>query len=148
LTTLLNEITVNAPIEKIWTALSNIEELENYDPAVRKSVALSQAKSGIGATRKVNMKDGKNWFEEKVTACKPYKILSYELTACTFPIRKLKHSYSFEQTGNQVKVKLVMEYQVKFGLLGKVLDGLMIRKLSDNGIKKFFSGLKSYSERR
>ncbi len=40
-----------------------------------------------------------------------------------------------------------MEYTVKFGLLGKLLDTLMIRKQSDTGIKKFFSGLKSYAEK-
>jgi hypothetical protein len=39
-----------------------------------------------------------------------------------------------------------MEYTVKFGLLGQLLDALMIRKQSDAGIKKFFSGLKNYAE--
>jgi hypothetical protein len=36
--------------------------------------------------------------------------------------------------------------RVKFGLLGKVLDWLMIRKQSDAGVKKFMAGLKSYAE--
>jgi hypothetical protein len=39
-----------------------------------------------------------------------------------------------------------MEYTVKFGWLGKLLDALVIRKQSDAGIKKFFAGLKSYTE--
>ena len=42
----------------------------------------------------------------------------------------------------------VMQYEVKFGLLGKILDALMIRKQSDNGIKKFLNGLKTYTETR
>jgi uncharacterized protein YndB with AHSA1/START domain len=146
MTTLLNEITVEAPIEKIWEALSNIEELEKYDPTVKKSTAVSSIRSGAGAVRKVNMKDGKNWFEEKCTLSKPGEALIYELTACSFPIHGLKHSYRFEQNGNGVKVKQVMEYQVKFGLLGKFLDVIMIRKQTDSGVKKFFSGLKSYVE--
>ena len=41
-----------------------------------------------------------------------------------------------------------MEYTVKSGVLGKLLDALMIRKQSDAGIKKFFVGLKSYTETR
>jgi hypothetical protein len=92
------------------------------------------------------MKDGKNWFEEKCALSNPGKALVYELTACSFPIHGLKHSYSFEQNGNGVKVKQVMEYQVKFGLLGKFLDVIMIRKQTDSGVKKFFFGLKSYVE--
>jgi ribosome-associated toxin RatA of RatAB toxin-antitoxin module len=141
-----NEICINAPIERIWDALSNIEELDKYDPSVKKSIAVSGVKSGKGAKRKVEMQDGKNWFEEECTVWKPNEELTYELTACSFPVHKLKHSYSFRKAGSQIKVGQVMEYKVKFGLLGKILDALMMRKRSDAGIKKFFAGLKSYAE--
>jgi carbon monoxide dehydrogenase subunit G len=40
MTTLHNEITIDAPLERIWASLSNIEELDRYDPAVKKSTAL------------------------------------------------------------------------------------------------------------
>ncbi len=147
MTSLHNEITINAPIETIWNALSNIDELDRYDPTVKKSTAVSLTKSGIGAKRKVDMLDGKNWFEEQCTVWKPNEALTYELTACSFPVHKLKHSYTFEKIGNQTKVKQVMEYQIKFGFFGKILDALMIRKQSDSGIKKFFGGLKAYTEK-
>src|SRR5258707_2043983 len=143
--TLYNEIIIDAPIGKVWEALSNIEELEQYDPTVKRSRALSPATSGIDAIRKVDMKDGKNWFEEKVTVWKPNEALTYELTVCSFPVQQLKHSYRFEQIGHQTRVKQVMEYEVKYGLIGKILDILIIRKQSDTGIKKFFAGLKSYA---
>lgn len=146
MTTLHNEITVNASIEKIWDILSNLEALDQYDPTVKKSALISLEKSGINAKRKVDMKDGKNWFEEKVIVWKPNEALTYQLTDCSFPVNGLKHSYSFQKTGNQTRVIQVMEYKVKFGLLGKVLDMLMIRKQTDSGIKKFFSGLKNYVE--
>lgn len=146
MTTLRNEITVNASIEKVWDILSNLEALDQYDPMVKKSALISSEKSGINAKRKVDMKDGKNWFEEKVIVWKPNEALTYQLTDCSFPVNGLKHSYSFQKTGNQTRVIQVMEYKVKFGLLGKVLDKLMIRKQTDSGIKKFFSGLKNYVE--
>ena len=146
MTTLHNEITINAPIEKIWDALSNIEELEKYDPTVKKSTALSPSKNGIGAKRKVLMQDGKNWFEDQCTVWKLNEALMYELTACSFPVRQLRHSYSFEKIDSQVKVRQVMEYQIKFGFFGKILDSLMIRKQSERGIKRFFDGLKLYAE--
>ena len=69
--TLHNEITINAPIEKIWTALTEIDMLDKYDPTVKKSSAITSEKNGIGAKRKVDMLDGKNWFEEKITEFKP-----------------------------------------------------------------------------
>ncbi len=39
-----------------------------------------------------------------------------------------------------------MEYSVKFGIVGELMDAVMIRRLFDEGIKKFFAGLKSYAE--
>jgi ribosome-associated toxin RatA of RatAB toxin-antitoxin module len=144
--TIHNEITINAPIEKIWEALTEVEMLDKYDPTVKKSTALSQTKKGLGAKRKVDMLDGKNWFEEQCTVHLPNQTLTYELTACSFPVHQLKHSYSFEKFGSQIKVKQVMQYQMKYGLLGKIMDIFMVRKQSDSGIKKFFAGLKSYTE--
>jgi ribosome-associated toxin RatA of RatAB toxin-antitoxin module len=144
--TIHNEITINAPVEKIWEALSNIELLDKYDPTVKQSKALSENKGGLNAKRKVLMHDGKNWFDEKVTVFEPNEALTYQLTECSFPIKGLTHSYKFKKIGSQTKVNQVMQYTVKFGLLGKLMDAMMIRKQSDKGIKKFFAGLKSYVE--
>src|SRR5438552_14697354 len=141
-----NEITINAPIEKIWNLLTDLEMLDKYDPTVKKATLISTEKIGIGAKRKVLMCDGKNWFDEKITVFKPNEALTYQLTDCSFPIKGLTHSYSFENIGTQTKVKQEMQYTVKFGLFGKLLNAIMIRKQSDTGIKKFFAGLKSYVE--
>lgn len=141
-----NEISINADLEKIWSILANPAILDQYDPTVKKSTLISIEKTGIGAKRKVDMFDGKNWFEEKITEFEPNKKLCYQLTDCSFPIKGLKHSFTFEKTGNQTKVKQEMIYKVKFGLLGKILDGLMIKKQSDAGVKKFFEGFKKYAE--
>lgn len=141
-----NEILIQAPVGKIWEVLASPELLDQYDPTVRKSSLISKERTSLGAKRRVDMLDGKNWFEEKITVYKPNEALTYELTACSFPIHTLKHSYSFQKVGEQTKVSQVMEYTVKFGLFGRLLDVLMIRKQSDTGIKRFFGGLKSYLE--
>jgi ribosome-associated toxin RatA of RatAB toxin-antitoxin module len=145
--TIINEIAINAPIGKIWEALSDVAELEKYDPTVKKSTCLSKNEYGIGAKRKVDMQDGKNWFEEICTIWQLNEALTYELTACSFPVHRLRHSYSFTKKGDAVIVRQEMNYTVKFGVLGQLLDFLMIRKRSDAGVKKFFTGLKSYAEK-
>lgn len=146
MTKLINERLINAPVEKIWGILANLEALERYDPMVKSAKCISNAAEGLGAKRKVNMLDGKNWFEEKVTVWELGRALCYQLTDCSFPIAGLKHSYSFEAAGAQTNVKQEMVYTVKFGLLGTLMDHLMIRKQTNGGIKKFFEGLKEYAE--
>ena len=141
-----NEILISSSVERVWSILTDLVLLEKYDPTVKISTLISTDKTGVGAKRKVEMLDGKNWFEEVITIFEPNKALTYQLTNCSFPIKGLKHSYSFEKIGNQIKVNQIMEYTVKFGLLGKLLDTLMIRKQTEKGIKQFFVGLKSFAE--
>jgi ribosome-associated toxin RatA of RatAB toxin-antitoxin module len=144
---LINEITINAPIEKIWSILTDLELLDKTDPTVKKATLISENKTGLEAKRKVLMQDGKNWFDEKITVFKPNEELAYQLTDCSFPIKGLKHTYSFHKTGNSVKVQQIMEYTVKFGLLGVLLDKMMIGKQFNSGINKFMDGLKNYAEK-
>jgi ligand-binding SRPBCC domain-containing protein len=146
--TLYNEIIIDAPVDKIWKVLASPDLLEKYDPTVRRSSVISALKTDCGAKRKVEMMDGKNWFEEIITVSRPNESLTYELTACSFPIHNLKHTYSFRKIENQTKVVQIMEYRVKFGLFGKLMDLVMLRKQSDAGIKKFFAGLKNYIEKQ
>jgi ribosome-associated toxin RatA of RatAB toxin-antitoxin module len=144
--TLCNDILINGSIDKIWAALTDLDLLEKYDPTVKRSRLVSGKNANIGAAHRVDMQDGKNWFEEKVTVVNTNESLAFELTACSFPVHKLKHSYTFELLDSRIRVKQVMEYEVKYGMVGKVLDSLVVKKQSDTGIKKFLQGLKLYVE--
>jgi uncharacterized protein YndB with AHSA1/START domain len=144
--TLHDEMTIHASPEALWRILTGLELLAAYDPTVKTATLLSTQETGLGAARRVTMRDGKNWFEEKIVVFEPNQALAYQLTDCSFPIQGLRHSYTFEQIGNQTKVRQVMAYTVKFGWLGRLLDRLMIRKQTDSGVKKFFAGLKEYAE--
>jgi ligand-binding SRPBCC domain-containing protein len=143
--TLHNEILIKAPIEKIWEALTVVDKLDSYDPTVKKSVATTSNKSGIGAGRKVDMLDGKNWFEETCTVYEPNKALTYTLTDCSFPVHKLYHDYNFEKVGGKVRVTQKMNIQMKYGLLGKLMFA-MLRPKWNSGIKEFLGGLKQITE--
>jgi len=144
---LVNDITINAPIDKIWNILTDLELLDKTDPTVKKATLISSNKTGLEAKRKVLMQDGKNWFDEKITVFKPNEELVYQLTDCSFPIKGLKHTYSFQKIGNQTKVQQTMEYSVKFGIIGVLMDKMMIGKQFNSGINKFLTGLKNYTEK-
>jgi ribosome-associated toxin RatA of RatAB toxin-antitoxin module len=144
---LVNTVTIQAPVEKIWSILTDLELLDKTDPTVKTSTLISENKTGLNAKRKVLLQDGKNWFDEKITTFKPNEELAYQLTDCSFPIKGLKHTYSFQKNGNQTNVQQVMEYTVKFGLLGVLMDKMMIGKQFNTGIKMFLNGLKTYAEK-
>jgi ligand-binding SRPBCC domain-containing protein len=146
MTTLTNSISIDAPIDRIWTILANVTELAEYDPTVRASELTSANGVGLDAARRVTMRDGKHWFEERVATFEPNSALAFELTACNFPIRRLRHSYSFAADDGRTTVTQVMAYTPKFGPLGRLMDAAILRRSFHAGVKQFLTGLKAHSE--
>ncbi|MBK9072504.1 MAG: SRPBCC family protein [Myxococcales bacterium] len=147
MTTLENTIRIKATPQQVWQALGQLDALEKYDSGVKKSTLLDGPKEGMGATRQCDLTPG-GWFRERVTDWKPGATLAFELTACTLPVKALRHSYRFEVDGAETIVTQKMEYQLKFGPLGALMDVLMVRIQWNSGIKSFFAGLKAHVEQQ
>jgi ligand-binding SRPBCC domain-containing protein len=145
MTVLENSIHIDATPEKVWSVLASLDALAKYDPGVAKSEIVSAAKEGPGAARKCDLTPG-GWFKERVTAWQENEALSFELYECTLPVRRLRHGYTIAREGGHTVLHQRMEYELKFGALGKLLDAVMVRRKWNTGIKGFLSGLKRYAE--
>jgi ligand-binding SRPBCC domain-containing protein len=145
MTVLENSIRIDAPPEKVWSVLSSLDVLDRYDPGVVKSEIVTTTRQGPGSARRCDLKPG-GWFKEKVADWQPNESLSFELFECTLPVRSLKHSYTLTPDGSGTVVRQRMEYDLKFGPIGKLMDTLMVRRKWQAGIESFFSGLKRYVE--
>jgi ligand-binding SRPBCC domain-containing protein len=145
MTVLENSIRIDAPPEKVWAALASLEMLDRYDPGVVKAEIVSETREGPGSARQCDLTPG-GWFKEKVSEWRPHEALAFELYECTLPVRRLKHSYRLVPDGSGTLVQQRMEYQLKFGPLGKLLDAVVVKRKWIAGIKGFFSGLKRYVE--
>jgi len=145
MTVLENAIRIDAPPEKVWSVLASLDSLEQYDPGVTKSEVVTPAREGPGAARRCDLAPG-GWFKEKVSEWRPNEGISFELFECTLPVRRLRHSYTLASEAGGTVVRQRMEYDLKYGPLGKLLDAVMVRRKWDAGIKSFFAGLKRYVE--
>jgi ligand-binding SRPBCC domain-containing protein len=145
MTVLENSIRIDAPPEKVWLVLASLDALDQYDPGVTKAEVVTSSRQGPGAARRCDLAPG-GWFKEQVADWKPNEALSFELIECSLPVRRLKHSYTLTADGAGTVVRQRMEYELKFGPVGKLMDAMMVRKKWDNGIKSFFAGLKDYVE--
>lgn len=145
MTVLENSIRIDAPADKVWSVLATLDALERYDPGVKKSEIVTPAREGPGTARRCDLAPG-GWFKEKVGDWRPNEAISFELFECTLPVRRLKHSYTLAPDGAGTRVRQRMEYDLKFGPLGKLMDAVLVRRKWDAGIKSFFTGLKRYIE--
>ncbi|MSP60402.1 MAG: hypothetical protein EXR72_08680 [Myxococcales bacterium] len=48
--------------------------------------------------------------------------------------------------GGATRIEQRMEYQLKYGPIGALMDALLVRRKWDAGIKGFFAGLQRYVE--
>jgi uncharacterized protein YndB with AHSA1/START domain len=145
MTVLENSIHIDAPPDRVWAALASLDLLQKYDPGVKRSEIVSAERTGPGAARRCDLRPG-GWFKERVADWRPNEGLSFELYECTLPVRALRHSYTLVPDAAGTTVSQRMEYRLELGLLGRLLDALVVRRKWDAGIHGFFSGLKRYVE--
>jgi len=145
MTVLENSLRIDATPERVWAALASLDALAKYDPGVSKVEVLSSERQGAGAERRCDLASG-GWFKEWVATWRPHQALSFELYECTLPVRRLRHEYELVSDGAGTIVRQRMEYQLKFGPLGTLLDALVVRRKWKEGVRGFFAGLKRFVE--
>jgi carbon monoxide dehydrogenase subunit G len=143
--TLHHEIRIKAPAHKVWTALADIEAVQHYNPSVSNARCVSPVKEGVGATRHCDLKP-KGWVKERVTAWEPERVHAMEVAESEWPIVFMKWRTELKPDASGTLVTQDLEYRMKFGLLGKLMDALMMRRKLDQGINDVFAGLKRYVE--
>src|SRR5262249_44799506 len=143
--TLHHKIRINAPAHAVWTALADIEAVQHYNPGVARARCVSPAKEGVGAMRRCDLKP-KGWVKERVTAWEPERVHAMEVAESEWPIVYMRWRTELTPDAAGTLVTQDFEYRVKFGLLGKVMDALVMRRKLDRGINDVFAGLKRYVE--
>ena len=145
MTLLENSIYIDAPADKVWAALARLDALHEFDPGIARSELRSGNPQGLGASRHCELHAG-GWFRDRVIVWQPQKEIEFELHECTLPVRRLRHRYTLIPEDNGTRVHQRQEYELKFGLVGALLDVFVVRRKWDAGIKAFFVGLKKYVE--
>lgn len=145
MTVLESTIEIAAPPARVWKVLGTLDALERYDPGIVRSAITSPARTGVGATRQCDLKPG-GWFRERVTTWEPERALGFELFECTLPVKRLRHDYVLTAVDGGTRLQQRMEYRLKFGPLGILMDAAIVRRRWRAGIDSFLSGLKQLVE--
>ncbi|MGQ0766139.1 MAG: SRPBCC family protein [Gemmatimonadota bacterium] len=147
MTVLENAIHIDASPDDVWAVLASLDLLERYDPGVEKSEIISPIRTGLGAARRCTLRPGgRGWFKERITVWKPDEALEFELFECSLPVRNLRHSYLLRRSATGTTVHQRMEYSLRYGLAGRMLDRMLVRSRWSSGVRSFMEGLKHHVE--
>ena len=139
-TTIHNHIDIAATPEQVWDVLADLDRLHEYDPVVTRSAVFGEQRDGLGAQRRCDARQGR-YFVETVTEWDQPSRLQFTIIDCNLPTRDLTHTYTLDATPSGTRVSQVMRYDTRFGPLGVILNWVMIRRTTDQGIKGFLAGL-------
>ncbi len=122
--------TVNAPLQDVWASWDNFSDIYRFNPNLNGSHLLpGSASTGMGATRQCDMRDGKNFIQERIIGYDPHRKLVIDIYNGTLPLKSAVATFDFRAHGAQrSEVTMTMEFTPKMGLLGKMMLPLMKRQ--------------------
>ena len=142
--TLQHEIKIKAPIEKVWNTLVNLENVDKFNFHI-KTVKILSEKKGVGASRKCELKP-KGFVKERIIALTEFKSISMEMYECDFPINHMEWTYYLSFDNGITILKTITEYRVKYGVLGVLLNFLIMKSKFNKTMNEVFESLKKYVE--
>ena len=147
MTTLYYEIKIDAPPQEVWDILADFGGIYKYNPSVSQSYSTSPANSGLGATRHCDLRPT-GTVEERIIAWNEghdYKVDIFEGKGVP-PFRSSIAHLVVEPDRRGTKASMRLDYSLKYGVLGKLMDKLVVKSQFSKAIPGILAGLKHYSE--
>lgn len=116
---------VNAPKATVWTLLADFENIDFFNDAINKSYLIDASDNGgLGATRHCDLSDGKNFLKERVLKWDEGEGMTIDIYDTSMPIKSNIVRFEIEEYGDQTKARMIFDYELKYGILGKLMSKL------------------------
>lgn len=136
------EKSISAAPTAVWPLLEDFKQIDLFNPNLSRSFHLEGSpERGLGAERQCDLVDGKNWIRERVIDWRPGEGYTVEITDGTFPIEDIRTKLGALPEGGGSRAYMELSYRPKFGLLGRVLDVVMLRRMMRGTMAKVLDGL-------
>lgn len=140
--TLKVQTLINAPVEKVWEVLADFSGVEKWAPSVTKSYSLTENNGGPEAARHCDVA-GFGGIEEYVTEWNEGSGFTFRVTGVG-PIREANSSWLAEGKDGKTLLTTSLEYTTRFGIIGSVINVLMMRRKLRQGLAQTHAGLDYY----
>jgi hypothetical protein len=146
MTTIRHELRANCPPENVWALLADLEAVQRYNPTVRAAAVEGAQRTGVGARRACDLLP-KGRVVEKVTHWEDGRAVGLEVAESDWPIHFMRWVTRVEAHAGATRITQDLEYKVKFGPLGWLLDALVMKKKLTSNLDRVFAELVKQAER-
>jgi carbon monoxide dehydrogenase subunit G len=117
-------VCVDAPVSKVWSALSELEAIHTWSDSIHHSYCESENSRGVDAVRVCEL-NGNVKIRETIVAWEEGQSFTYVGQGIPL-IRRAKNKWSVEERGRKTLVTSLAEVEIKGGILGRLLEPIML----------------------
>ncbi len=128
MTIICHELHAACPPDRIWALLADLEAVERYNPGVRRARVQGPQRTGVGACRSCELvPDGR-------------------VVESGWPIHFMRWVTRLDPHDNGTRISQSLEYQVKFGPVGWLLDRVAMKRKLTATLDQVFASLVDHAE--
>jgi hypothetical protein len=139
-------IGINAPKKAVWDVMADFGSAADWAPGMRRSALFGKATTGVGMQRIMQHAWG-FIIEEIITHWTEGEEYSFNLSRAPFPMRDVKEKWVLGENGSQTSLDITVSYDMRLGLIGALLDTVLVRFVVAREMRLGIYGLKHHVER-
>jgi hypothetical protein len=145
MTTIRHEIEASCAPSSVWALLADLEAVQRYNPTVRAVTIEGDQRTGVGA-RRVCQLVPKGRVVERVTHWEERRAIGLEVAESDWPIHFMRWITKVEPNGGATRITQDLEYEVRFGPFGWLLDRLVMERKLRSTLDKVLAELVKHAE--
>jgi hypothetical protein len=145
MTIIRHQIDARCAPDRVWSLLADLEAAPRYNPGVRAAKIQGTKRSGVGAMRVCELSP-KGRVLERVTHWEDGRVLGLEVAESDWPIHFMRWQTRVEPTAEGTRITQELEYRVKFGPIGWLLDRVAMEQKLRTSLDGIFASLVKHAE--
>lgn len=138
--TVEKSISIDAPQEVVWKAIADFQGIGEFHPYIKTVDLLTENNGGLGSKRTCHFNDGSDIDEEIIEWVEGEK---YTVNGTNFsiPLNVLHGTVGVRTVDGVSEAYMKIEYQPKFGLIGKLMSTMLMKRALSKRIEGVLAGL-------
>lgn len=143
---LTEQIDILASHDSVWAVLEDFGGVSDWAPYMNRSKLVGSQQTGVGTRRIMHHDWGFN-FEEAVTQWEHGRGYSFDVYRAPYPMKDVHEDWSANHDNGLSTVTTRVKYSMRLGMLGRLIDRILVQYVVRREMRSGLRGLKQYVER-
>ena len=142
-----DKVEIKTSTQTVWEVMADFGSAATWAPDMLQSGLRGDRKTGVGTYRVLRHAWGFK-IEEIVTEWSDGAGYSFELVKAPFPMRDVHETWVLEAVDSHALLTITVSYDMRLGLLGALLDAVLVRFVVAREMRLGICGLKHHVEKK